>query len=123
MTKLGASAVRGLGVVGIVAALLGGCAGQGSVAGRARTTLVRQHAEGGAIALHGSVVRAWPDAEITIAGHCGGPARLVERAELDRIVRASATEDTRSAKLGAPAATSVDGSHLYYVCERARASR
>lgn len=119
MTLVGTRSV--LVAIAIGGALLGvGCAGRGEVAGRARTTVVRQHAQGGEIALHGSVVRAWPEAEMAIAEHCGGPARLVERAELERVVLASASGDEHgAAKLGAPAASAVGGERVYYVCRAA----
>ena len=101
----------------MVAAALGvsalsGCAG----ASRAPITVVRQHDQGGEIALHGPVVASHHAAEDAMLAHCQGRVRVVAVVRGDEGVGA-----VQSAKLETIAVPE-GAEHVHYVCV-SRASR
>lgn len=93
------AAVLGLGLVS-------GCAG----ASRPHITVVRQHDQGGEIALHGPIVASHHAAEDAMVDHCQGRVRVVAVVRGDEGAGA-----TRSTKLDGPDVPE-DAEHVHYVC-------
>lgn len=85
---------------------LSGCAG----ASRPHITVVRQHEQGGEIALHGPIVASHHAAEDAMVEHCQGRVRVVA------VVRGA--EDGGSARSTKLERTEVpqDAEHVHYVC-------
>jgi hypothetical protein len=95
----------------MVAAVLGlsalsGCAG----ASRPPITVVRQHDQGGEIALHGPIVASHHAAEDAMVEHCQGRVRVVA------VVRgeegSGAVRSTKLESVDVPQ----DAEHVHYVC-------
>ncbi len=85
-----------------------GCAGTPS---RPHITVVRQHDQGGEIALHGPLVASHHAAEDAMIAHCQG------RAEIVSVVRGEgpAMRSAQHTKIDALAIPS-DAEHMHYVC-------
>lgn len=99
--------VRGLTMMAMFGlAALSGCAG----AARAPITVVRQHAQGGEIALHGPVVASHHAAEDAMVEHCGGRVRVV--AVVRGTESSGASAHTKLETLEVPR----DAEHVHYVC-------
>lgn len=114
MTKLetnGTTTARWTITVSALAILTGlvGCAGTTSA--RPHITVVRQHDQGGEIALHGPLVASHHAAEDAMIAHCQG------RAEIVSVVRGDAPSirSAQHTKIDALAIPS-DAEHMHYVC-------
>jgi hypothetical protein len=85
---------------------LSGCAG----ASRPHITVVRQHDQGGEIALHGPIVAAHHAAEDAMVEHCQGRVRVV--AVVRGAEGAGSTRSTKLERVEVP----TDAEHVHYLC-------